>query len=240
MHWQKPLLAFDTGSPVVSVALALPDRVATLTAPQGRSSRELIAMIDELLTGAGLDVRELGGIGAARGPGSFTGLRVGLATALGLHQAAGAPAGAVPTFEILAAHYAGNAAEPAPAVRAAVDAHRDRWFAQAVRLAPGGAIREESPPEVLSRADLEQSDLPVVGHGVASLAVPAGAVEAADLAPTLLRRMADGGLAWDASTLVEPLYLRPPATSAPRRAPGSPRPGRRRGAGRSPLVREPG
>lgn len=215
MHRQPgPLLAFDTGSPVVSVALALPDRVDALATPQGRSSRELIAMIDELLAGAGLDARDLGGIGAARGPGSFTGLRVGLATAIGLHQASGVRAGAVSTFEVLASHYAGRAAAPAPVILAVVDAHRDRWFAQRVRLEAGGTAAAEEPPEIRSRADLEQSALPVVGHGASALEVPAGAVEATELAPDLLRRMRNGDFPWGFSTLVEPLYLRPPATGA--------------------------
>ena len=211
-----PLLAFDTGSPVVSVALSLPDRVATLATPQGRSSRELVAMIDELLAGAGLEARDLGGIGAARGPGSFTGLRVGLATAIGLHQASGVRAGAVSTFEVLACHYAERAATPAPAVLAVVDAHRDRWFTQRMRLGAGGATQADGPPEIRSRADLERDALPLVGHGASALKVPSGAVEATELAPSMLRRMRNGDFPWDLSTLAEPLYLRPPATSAPK------------------------
>ena len=211
-----PLLAFDTGSPVVSVALALPDRVDTLATPQGRSSRELIAMIDELLAGAGLEARDLGGIGAARGPGSFTGLRVGLATAIGLHQASGVRAGAVSTFEILASHYAERAAAPAPAVLAAVDAHRDRWFAQRVRLRADGTAETDGPAEIRSRSDLERRTLPVVGHGLTALELPAGAVEATELAPDLLRRMRNGDFPWGLATLVEPLYLRAPATSTPK------------------------
>jgi tRNA threonylcarbamoyl adenosine modification protein YeaZ len=211
-----PLLAFDTGSPVVSVALALSDRVDTLATPQGRSSRELVAMIDELLAGAGLDGRDLAGIGAARGPGSFTGLRVGLATAMGLHQASGVRAGAVSTFEVLAGHYAERAATPKPAVLAVVDAHRDRWFAQRVLLRADGTPQVDGPAGIRSRTDLNRSALPLVGHGASALEVPAGATEATELAPNLLRLMRRPDFPWDPSTLVEPLYLRPPATSPPK------------------------
>lgn len=211
-----PLLAFDTGSAVVSVALALPDRVDTLATPQGRSSRELIAMIDELLVRAGLEARDLAGVGAARGPGSFTGLRVGLATAIGLHQASGMRAGAVSTFEVLAGHYAERAAAPEPVVLAVVDAHRDRWFAQRMRPGADGAASADGPPDIRSRAELERTALPVVGHGISALEVSAGAVEATELAPNMLRLMRSGGFPWDPSTLVEPLYLRPPATSPPK------------------------
>ncbi len=211
-----PLLAFDTGSSVVSVALALPDRVDTLAAPQGRASRELIAMIHELLAAAGLEARDLAGIGAARGPGSFTGLRVGLATAIGLHQASGVRTGALSTFEVLASHYAERAAAPAPVVLAVVDAHRGRWFAQRMRPGVHGTAEADGPAEIRNRSDLERSTLPVVGHGVAALEVPAGAVEATELAPDMLPRMRNGDFPWGLSTLVEPLYLRPPATSAPK------------------------
>ncbi|MYA09609.1 MAG: tRNA (adenosine(37)-N6)-threonylcarbamoyltransferase complex dimerization subunit type 1 TsaB [Holophagales bacterium] len=211
-----PLLAFDTGSPVVSVALALPDRVDTLATPQGRSSRELIAMIHELLAGAGLEAHDLEGIGAARGPGSFTGLRVGLATAIGLHQASGVRAGAVSTFEVLASHYAERTAVPARVVLAVVDAHRDRWFTQRVRLGTDGTARSDGPSVITSRADLERSAIPLVGHGVSALELPAGSVEATELAPNLLLRMRNGDFPWGFSSLVEPLYLRPPATSGPK------------------------
>lgn len=211
-----PLLAFDTGSAVVSVALALPDRVDTLAMPQGRSSRELIAMIDELLARAGLEARDLAGIGAARGPGSFTGLRVGLATAIGLHQASGVRAGAVSTFELLAGHYAERVAAPEPVVLAVVDAHRDRWFAQRVLPRADGTPQVDGPAEIRTRTDLNRTALPLVGHGAAALEVPAGAVEATELAPSMLRLMQGGDFPWDPSTLVEPLYLRPPATSPPK------------------------
>ncbi|MCY3590213.1 MAG: tRNA (adenosine(37)-N6)-threonylcarbamoyltransferase complex dimerization subunit type 1 TsaB [Acidobacteria bacterium] len=211
-----PLLAFDTGSPIVSVALVLPDRVDALATPQGRSSRELVAMIDELLASAGLEVRDLGGIGAARGPGSFTGLRVGLATAIGLHQSSGVRAGAVSTFEVLAGHYAERATAPDGVIMAVVDAHRDRWFTQRMRLEADGTTQADGPSEIRGRADLERSALPLVGHGASALEVAAGAVDATELAPDLLRRMRQGDFPWGLSTLVEPLYLRPPATSAPK------------------------
>ncbi len=229
-----PLLAFDTGSAIVSVALALPEdgetgsagssRIDTLAVPRGQSSRELISMIDQLLGRAGLRPAGLVGIGAAAGPGSFTGLRVGLATALGLHQAAGVPAGAVPTFELLAAWHAQHAPSPGSSrVLAAVDAHRDRWFVQPHEIGTDGTSHALAPPRIADRAEVEASELPVVGHGVSALSPGAGAVEARHLAPVLVQAMTRRGFLPDAATLVAPLYLRPPATSAARRPPGSPR-----------------
>lgn len=229
-----PLLALDTGSAIVSVAVGDPDRCGVLSAPQGRSSRELIAMIDELLSSAGMGPGDLAGVGAASGPGSFTGLRVGLATALGLHQASGVRAGAVSTFEILAAHYFERSRNGDTEVLAVIDGLRERWYTQPMRLREDGRVLAAGPPETRTRDDLSRGRLPLVGHGISRLSAPAGAVEAAELAPTLLRLMAGGTFSWDGEALTEPLYIRPPATSASTRLPGSPRPGRRgRGSTRS-------
>ena len=219
-----PLLALDTGSAIVSVAVGDRDRFHVLSAPQGRSSRELIAMIDELLTRAGIEPRNLSGIGAARGPGSFTGLRVGLATALGLHQASGVRAGAASTFEILAAHYFECKGNGSTEVVAAIDALRERWYTQPMQLEKNGRVGVGGPPQIRDRADLANGRLPLVGHGVSRIPAPAGTLEPCELAPTLLRLMADGALGWDGGALTEPLYLRSPATSPPRAARLFPRP----------------
>ena len=222
-----PWLALDTGSAIVSVAAGEPGRFDVLSAPQGRSSRELIAMIDELLTRAGMAPHDLSGIGAARGPGSFTGLRVGLATALGLHQATGVRAGALSTFEILGAHYFRHA-DSATEVVAVIDALRERFHAQPMRRDGNGGVEVAGPPEIRGLSDLVQGRLPLVGHGVSRFPAPAGSKEASELAPALLRLMADGALSWEGRTLTEPLYLRPPAASPSTRPPGAPRPNRRR------------
>ena len=67
-----------------------------------RSSAALLGLVDEALAAAGLGPRQLAGVIALRGPGSFTGLRVGLATALGLHESLGIAAGVYPTHLVLA------------------------------------------------------------------------------------------------------------------------------------------
>ena len=121
------LLALDTGSPQVSVALGRDGQVlAERSVEIDRSSGRLVEMIGEVLAEAGARPRDLGGVLALQGPGSFTGLRIGLATALGLHQALGVPATAIPTLRVLAAREEGT-------IVAAVDALRGEWSAQAFR-----------------------------------------------------------------------------------------------------------
>ncbi len=100
---------------------------------EGRSySSTLIAAVGELLAGAGLKLRDLAGILAVNGPGSFTGVRVGLSAVKGLAEAARIPVLAVSRLEVLAC----NAGLPS----AAIDAHRHEVFLR--MSAPGAEPRE--------------------------------------------------------------------------------------------------
>ncbi|HLX10366.1 MAG TPA: tRNA (adenosine(37)-N6)-threonylcarbamoyltransferase complex dimerization subunit type 1 TsaB [Thermoanaerobaculia bacterium] len=130
------VLALDAGSPVVSVAVGRGGAVlATRAVALQRSSTQLLALVAETLAAAGARPADLDGVVALAGPGSFTGLRVGLATALGLHQGLGVRAQALPTLAALAA---ASAAPPGSLVIAAVDALRGDWAAQAFQV--GGPL----------------------------------------------------------------------------------------------------
>jgi tRNA threonylcarbamoyladenosine biosynthesis protein TsaB len=65
-------------------------------------SERLMAMVDRLLKDCGWSVSMLDGVAVSIGPGSFTGLRIGVATAKGLALALGVPVAAVPTLDALA------------------------------------------------------------------------------------------------------------------------------------------
>jgi tRNA threonylcarbamoyladenosine biosynthesis protein TsaB len=62
----------------------------------------LIPMIDRLLSSLDIDIKDVDGIACASGPGSFTGLRIGAATAKGLCHGAGKPLVGIPTLDGLA------------------------------------------------------------------------------------------------------------------------------------------
>ena len=237
-----PVLALDTGSPTVSVALAVRGegggsgpRVRERAVEIGRSSQRLLGMIDELLAEAGLRPAELAGLVALAGPGSFTGLRIGLATVLGLHQATGVRAVAVPTLEVLA--LAGSAGRdagggPARCVVAAVDVLRGEWAVREYRrsgaagtggdlVAAGGA--ERLPAGELADRLAHRAPVRAVGFGIESLAPASGRLPAVELveppplAAVAARRAAAGPWhAWDAGTLTAPIYFRPPAVTLPR------------------------
>jgi tRNA threonylcarbamoyladenosine biosynthesis protein TsaB len=216
-----PLLLLDTGSPLVSVAVARGGAVvAARSIEQQRSSAHLLDLIGEALAEAGITVRDLGGIAALRGPGSFTGLRIGLATVLGLHQALGVPATALPSLQVMAAAAGVPEGE---AVIAVVDALRGDWSAQA--FAAGPVPRPLEDMELLPGAELprlaEGRATAIVGFGVGRLADLPGLrlIEPGPLAPAAARVAADPGTEWNSAFLTSALYSRPPAISLPRPRP---------------------
>jgi tRNA threonylcarbamoyladenosine biosynthesis protein TsaB len=98
------ILAIETATWLASVAVADGERIVAernqLT--QGRHAAVLLPAVREVLASAGLAVRDLDLIAVSVGPGSFTGLRVGLSVAKGLSYASGVPVIGIPTLEALA------------------------------------------------------------------------------------------------------------------------------------------
>ncbi len=161
---QGLILSLDAGSPRVSVAVGRNGTpLAARAVAQEHSSTQLLALIDATLRDAGAQPADLAGLVAAAGPGSFTGLRVALATALGLHQALGVPAQAVSTLAALAAAAAAAATRGSGSssggdgdrdgdedqngggsgegsIVAAVDALRGEWSVQAFARRPAASL----------------------------------------------------------------------------------------------------
>jgi tRNA threonylcarbamoyl adenosine modification protein YeaZ len=98
------ILAADTSLPVLSVALVLDDTLLGAVALEGKSSRneKLLPAIDWLLTEGAIDRHSIDLFAVTRGPGSFTGVRIGLATMQGLALALGKPVCAMSTHEAIA------------------------------------------------------------------------------------------------------------------------------------------
>ncbi len=95
------ILAIETTGPLGSVALVsekgvLREKTST---EEMNHLKDLIPMIDELLRETGIAKKQLTHIAASVGPGSFTGIRIGVSTARALGQALGLPLIAVPTLE---------------------------------------------------------------------------------------------------------------------------------------------
>jgi tRNA threonylcarbamoyladenosine biosynthesis protein TsaB len=71
--------------------------------PEVSHARRLLGSVHAIMTAAGVEWKHLDGIAVSQGPGSFTGLRIGMAAAKGMAMAAGIPLLAVPTLDGLAA-----------------------------------------------------------------------------------------------------------------------------------------
>ncbi len=101
-----PILAFDTATTVAVVALGTTDGEllgSSAWTAGYRHGEELLGRIDALLAEAGVRLTDLGAIAVGTGPGAFTGLRVGLATAKGLAHGLAVPIVGVPTASALLA-----------------------------------------------------------------------------------------------------------------------------------------
>ncbi len=100
------ILALNCTEEVVQVVLGLPDRVvASLEIGNGSKVNSVLApAVDTMLRGAGIRPRELAVVACVRGPGSFTGVRLGLAFASGLCLAAGVPLAGLDYLPLLAAN----------------------------------------------------------------------------------------------------------------------------------------
>ncbi len=98
------VLGIDTSGPICTVGLAGSDGIIAERSVRGQKihSVRLLPLIEELLDDAGLLTGNLDGVAVSAGPGSFTGLRIGLTTARTLAQVLGIPVVGVSSLEILA------------------------------------------------------------------------------------------------------------------------------------------
>jgi tRNA threonylcarbamoyladenosine biosynthesis protein TsaB len=141
------LLAIETATPAQSVALVKDDRLLAELSYEARGNRGgvLLPTVDRVLRKAGVAPGDLDAVAVSVGPGSFTGLRVGLATAKGLALGAGARLVGVSTLETLAEGYA-----PADGtICALLDAYRGEVY-MAVFRRNGSALERVSPDAVLA------------------------------------------------------------------------------------------
>ncbi|MBI3635072.1 MAG: tRNA (adenosine(37)-N6)-threonylcarbamoyltransferase complex dimerization subunit type 1 TsaB [Candidatus Rokubacteria bacterium] len=166
------ILAVETSTPAGGVALLDGDRVVGeyLLDVRVTHSERLMPAIDRLLADAGWRPRDLQGLAVASGPGSFTGLRIGIAAVKGLGLALGIPIAAVPTLDALAARVPFAALPVCPVVIA----RRTEVFCSLYRWERSAFAREWDylalTPDELSRR-LTQPVI-LVGDGAATLAVP--------------------------------------------------------------------
>jgi tRNA threonylcarbamoyladenosine biosynthesis protein TsaB len=240
------VLCLDTSTPTARVAVvdgtgaALSGAEATAE----RHSAHVLKLCDEALRGAGVRPQALSAIACGAGPGSFTGLRVGLAVAKGLALATGAPLLLVSSLQALAADIARRAPPGTRFVVPCIEAGKGEVYAFACAVAasagaPGGVEAAAAPggapwrlaPDALAARVAELGAAVVAGNGAERHAEALDAL----LGPAA-RRLAVGGptalaigalalprLARGESDDLEkavPFYGRPPDITTPKQASG--------------------
>jgi len=177
-HVPEWLLAFETATRVMSVAVLRRGQVvAEISTCDARvHSARLLPAVEQVLGLASVGLEEIGAFALSNGPGSFTGLRIGLATVKGLALGDARPVAAVSTLAALA----GGAAGAPGCVAALLDARRGEAYAGV--WGPGGLADEPQIAEGVFLPEELAARLPdgcrlVVGEGAAPFATRLEAIQ---------------------------------------------------------------
>ncbi len=207
------VLSLDTAGPDASVAVLAGGRLYEEALPAGgRASEDLLPAIGRAFASANQDLSGCERIAVCAGPGSFTGVRVGLATAWGIGRALGIPVEAVSTLEVLAeaARSLGS-----PRVAAFLDAGRGELVGARFDLSEARA-RPLAPPERLPAADAVRfADGAAITALPGDLVVPAGRVPPTSLAAALALAVSR----YPRAAALSAIYARPSAAEEKRGAP---------------------
>lgn len=222
------ILALDTSTPTGSVSLLDRDRIIAgrIFDPGIRHCQRLFVEIDELFKLNGFEMANTDALAVTIGPGSFTGLRIGLAAAKGICFAAEKPLVTVSTLEVLASRLPFSRYP----ICAMIDARRDQVYTATYDVSEDYPVELSAPraiePHILL-SELAGSPVICTGNGAQACAEMLAKNPLAHRAPLHCSGMDASAAGWlalrklDAGAFadldaVEPLYLRAPDAKAPR------------------------
>lgn len=101
------ILQIETATQVCSVALSIDEKIAAIKEESGQNlhASNITLFIDEVVKAAGLIYQDIDAVAVSKGPGSYTGLRIGVSTAKGLCYALEKPLIAIETLKMMAAGF---------------------------------------------------------------------------------------------------------------------------------------
>jgi len=199
------ILALDTATPSCSVAVTDADTLlAEFTVTAGQShSRHVMTLIRQAIEWSGLSLGALDGFAVSRGPGTFTGLRIGISSVKGLAAASGKPVVGVSSLKALALQAASGSRLICPLL----DARKGEVYFGCYRLTGGVLTRQGEegvlPPEKVS--GVIDGPCIFVGPG-ASLyrdVITKTLGESAGFAPAIHNTIRASSLAWLARNRLE-------------------------------------
>jgi tRNA threonylcarbamoyladenosine biosynthesis protein TsaB len=218
------ILGIDTATPQVGCAIGGHEGVlASFSSSKGRRHAETLApAIQFLCTQAHIELSEIGVVAVDVGPGMFTGMRVGIATAKAMASTLRVPMIGVPSLDLLAFPVRWSNRR----IVSVVDARRGEVFFAFYRQVPGGIQRLSemacgSPEELCSEIQATGEDCLAVGDGALRYCEPLGELDHVEVAETGMAYPSAASLVqlaharalredfvnpWD----LEPLYLRKP------------------------------
>jgi tRNA threonylcarbamoyladenosine biosynthesis protein TsaB len=205
------VLCLDTSTPTARVALLdeTGRALAGAEATADRHSAHVLKLCDDVLRGAGVRPEQLSAVACGAGPGSFTGLRVGLSVAKGLALATGAPLLLVSSLQALALDIARRVGRDARVAVPCIDAGKGEvyalaWPIDALEAAGGAGEPWRLAPQALGARVAELAGAVVAGNGADR---HAAALDAA-LGATARRVSVDGPTALSVGALALPRFLR--------------------------------
>ena len=165
------ILLIETATQICSVALAVDGTIAARRisdTPNAHSTR-LSVFIDEVLKECSLTPRDLGAVCVSAGPGSYTGLRIGVSTAKGFCYALGIPLVSVPTLLSMAALYYRQHPEYKGLVCPMIDARRMECYTMMVDASLN--ILRDTAADVINEGIfnewLDRGEVTFIGDGAA-------------------------------------------------------------------------
>jgi len=163
------ILSIDTSCNACTAAVAAGDKLVAQAVVNNKKthSEKLMPMIENMLNAAEFSLSDIDLIAVANGPGSFTGVRIGVATAQGLAHSLGIPCVGISTLEALAGNMFGFDGIICPIL----NARREQVYTAQFRWENGELVRVEQDSneplaELLERLELENDSIIFLGDGI--------------------------------------------------------------------------